>query len=93
MSLKAGGLAEVVGPVVKTLNYAPGPMDTDMQQEIRESRDVPADVRDQFVQMHADNMLVDPAESARRCVHLIAPDGPGFDSGSHVDYYDLELEA
>ena len=39
---------------VRTLNYAPGPMDTDMQVAIRESSTLPPTVRDMFKKMHTE---------------------------------------
>jgi len=39
---------------VKTLNYAPGPLDTDMQRELRESDTLDAGARDMFAKMKAE---------------------------------------
>ncbi|KAI9199774.1 uncharacterized protein BJ171DRAFT_516964 [Polychytrium aggregatum] len=74
-------------PRVRVLNYAPGPLDTDMQAEIR--KDMPAvELRDLFVDMKTKGTLVDPTESALTLLHLLSkPDG--FVSGSHVDYFDV----
>lgn len=39
---------------VKTLNYAPGPLDTEMQRELRESDTLDAGARDMFAKMKAE---------------------------------------
>ncbi|TPX31814.1 sepiapterin reductase (L-erythro-7,8-dihydrobiopterin forming) [Synchytrium microbalum] len=71
---------------LKTLNYAPGPMDTDMQQAIREDmNDVP--LRKTFDEMHSKGELVDPVASASAMVDLLVADQ--YVNGSHVDYYDI----
>lgn len=45
-----------LGPSVqiRTLNYAPGPLDTDMQADIRESANMDPQSRDAFRQLHAE---------------------------------------
>jgi len=75
------------GTHVKTLNYAPGPLDTDMQTEIRS--EMPAvGLRETFSQMHQEGKLLSATQSAQKLARLLAADA--FESGSHVDYYDLE---
>ena len=80
------------------LNYAPGPLDTDMQAKVRGSAAMHAPLRAQFVELHATGGLVSAPASAGRCVRLVLDggdaggggDGDGFAPGAHVDYYDLE---
>lgn len=69
---KTGGL--------RVLNYAPGPMDTDMSREIRTVEQYEDDLRNK--------RLVDPKLSAEKCVRLAL--GNRFTTGSHVDYFDEE---
>ena len=70
---------------VRVLNYAPGPMDTDMQLEIR--RDMPeCALRTVFLDMHKQNKLVDPMDSALNLLRIVELNE--FNSGCHVDYYD-----
>jgi sepiapterin reductase len=72
--------------IIRVLNYAPGPMDTMMQTQIR--NDMPdGDLKTAFVDMHTSHSLVDPFESAKVLCRLLAEDT--FESGSHLDYYDL----
>ncbi|CAM9837690.1 unnamed protein product [Ectocarpus sp. 12 AP-2014] len=63
---------------LKVLNYAPGPMNTDMAREIRSA--------EQFEEDLQSGKLVDARVSAEKCVRL-ALHGT-FASGSHVDYFD-----
>ena len=70
---------------VRVLNYAPGPMDTDMQTRIR--KEMPeGEMKDAFVLMHKNQKLVLPRDSARKLVALIAMDQ--YENGAHIDYYD-----
>ncbi len=70
---------------IKTLNYAPGPMDTDMQKEIREEMKGP--LLGLFLQFHQEGKLVIPSVSAKKLTKLLANDT--YESGSHMDYYDI----
>eukprot|EP01063_Lacrimia_lanifica_P001996 TRINITY_DN11038_c0_g1_i1.p1 TRINITY_DN11038_c0_g1~~TRINITY_DN11038_c0_g1_i1.p1 ORF type:complete len:262 (+),score=100.62 TRINITY_DN11038_c0_g1_i1:53-838(+) len=69
------------------LNYAPGPMDTDMAGEIRDEH-YDAATRRQFQELKDKADIVCPYASARRLVWLLATDG-AFESGAHVDYFDI----
>jgi sepiapterin reductase len=75
-------------PAVKSLNYAPGPMDTDMQGELASSATLLAESRAYFASLKAEGKLVMPDDSAAKCARLLAADT--FVSGSHVDFYDSE---
>jgi NAD(P)-dependent dehydrogenase (short-subunit alcohol dehydrogenase family) len=71
---------------IRVLNYAPGPLDTAMQSQIRHQMpNVP--LRDTFVDMHQQKALVDPNVSAQALMSLLEKDE--FVNGSHVDYFDL----
>ena len=70
---------------VRVLNYAPGPMDTQMQQEIREQ--MPAiPLRQTFQEMHRDRKLVIPQDSSDALLELLLLDE--YSNGAHLDYYD-----
>jgi len=71
---------------VRVLNYAPGPIDTDMQVE---ARTVTADkeLKDMFVDMKENNKLLTCEDSVSRLVKLLKQNT--YDSGAHIDYYDL----
>jgi sepiapterin reductase len=70
---------------IKILNYAPGPLETDMVTEIRSSAELDVELRPHF-----DKKLLDPEDSARKLIKLLTSND--FESGSHVDYYDLPDE-
>ena len=65
---------------LKVLNYAPGPMLTDMLRAARSVEQMENDVRT--------GRLVDPRISAEKCVRL-ALSGT-FATGAHVDFYDQD---
>ncbi len=76
-----GGVA-----VVKTLNYAPGPLETDMQKELRESESLHGPTREWSLEAFKEGTLVQPGDSAAKCVRILKEDR--FASGAHIDYYD-----
>ncbi|KAI8930137.1 hypothetical protein BC831DRAFT_440445 [Entophlyctis helioformis] len=72
---------------VRVLNYAPGPMDTDMQARIRsEMPDIP--LRQVYVSMHREGRLVDPNDSAKVLISLLESDE--YENGAHVDFFDVQ---
>lgn len=71
---------------IRVLSYAPGPMDTEMQEEVR-TRTADAEQRQLFIKMKNDGALVDSEVSARKMLDLIQTDG--YTSGAHVDFYDV----
>lgn len=71
---------------IKILNYAPGPLDTAMQKEIREREEVHAPVREAFIALFVEGKLVKPEDSADKCVSILLRNL--FVSGSHIDYFD-----
>nr|XP_006126931.1 sepiapterin reductase [Pelodiscus sinensis] len=71
-------------PGVRVINYAPGPLDTEMQQLARTKSGDP-EIRQQFLNMKNSGQLVDCSLSAQKLVSLLLEDM--FDSGAHVDFY------
>ncbi|KAJ3270746.1 Intraflagellar transport protein 74 [Terramyces sp. JEL0728] len=72
---------------VRVLNYAPGPLDTAMQQRIRqEMPDV--ELKKAFTNMHEKNNLVQPRDSAQALITLLEKNE--YVNGAHVDYFELE---
>jgi sepiapterin reductase len=71
---------------LSVLNYAPGPLDTDMSREIRESPTLGQDSKDYFQSLKDDNKLVQVKDSAAKLVKLVIMNK--FVSGSHIDYFD-----
>ena len=74
---------------VSVLNYAPGPLDTAMQTEVRESTTVNSATRNTFCAMKSAGQLVSPDASAKKLVNLLHLGL--YENGAHVDYYD-EIE-
>ena len=68
---------------IRILNYAPGPLETDMTNEIRQAHDLDTQLKPQY-----QKKLIEPRDSAARLVKLVM-DGSSFESGQHIDYYDL----
>lgn len=73
---------------IKVLNYAPGPLDTDMQREIRENPEVDPETQAVYRQMKEENKLVDPAASADKLIELLSIKD-NWNSGCHIDFYDV----
>ncbi|GCC16796.1 hypothetical protein chiPu_0020400, partial [Chiloscyllium punctatum] len=72
-------------PDVRVLNYAPGPLDTDMQKQARlETAD--SELRQTFLTMHQEGRLINCHDSAQKLVNILIRDD--FPSGAHIDYYD-----
>uniref|UniRef100_A0A8C3PS20 Sepiapterin reductase n=1 Tax=Calidris pygmaea TaxID=425635 RepID=A0A8C3PS20_9CHAR len=73
-------------PDVRVLNYAPGPLDTDMQLLARTKTRDP-EMRQYFQSLQESGHLIDCTVSAQKLVNLLAEDT--FSSGAHVDFYDI----
>jgi len=77
---------------VRVLNYAPGPMLTEITTEIMSNPDTPITTLDAFRSMQAQDKFVQTSDSARRLTGLIlVPDNKyhPYQSGDHVDVFDL----
>ncbi|XP_008854179.1 sepiapterin reductase [Nannospalax galili] len=72
-------------PGVRVLSYAPGPLDTDMQQLARETS-VDPELRNRLQKMKSKGELVDCGKSAQKLLSLLQKNT--FQSGAHVDFYD-----
>jgi sepiapterin reductase len=73
---------ENAGGCIKCLNYAPGPLETDMSNEIRAAPGLDGKLRPNY-----ERKLIDPQESARVLVQLLRENE--FENGAHIDYYDV----
>ncbi|XP_006863050.1 PREDICTED: sepiapterin reductase [Chrysochloris asiatica] len=73
-------------PSVRVLSYAPGPLDTDMQQLARETSGDP-ELRERLQELKTKGELVDCGMSAQKLLSLLQKDT--FTSGAHVDFYDI----
>jgi len=67
---------------VTALNYAPGPLETDMAQQLRDNSHVKEFFSDP-------KNVLKPEDTVKKLVKLISTDG-SFVNGSHVDYFDVE---
>jgi len=73
------------GNRIKSLNYAPGPMDTEMQRIVREeSKYEPHKIM--FSEMKEKGNLVNPMDSAKKLAKLLKEEN--FQSGSRIDFFD-----
>ncbi|XP_014781561.1 sepiapterin reductase [Octopus bimaculoides] len=70
---------------LRILNYAPGPLDTDMQKNVRENA-VDDTIRQQFTEMFNSSKLVSCEDSAEKLIDLLEKDT--YTNGDHIDYYD-----
>ncbi|XP_008939555.1 PREDICTED: sepiapterin reductase, partial [Merops nubicus] len=73
-------------PHVRVLSYAPGPLDTDMQLLARTKTGDP-EMRQFFQSLQERGQLIDCNVSAQKLVKLLEEDT--FQSGAHVDFYDI----
>ncbi|KAG2226396.1 hypothetical protein INT45_000564 [Circinella minor] len=70
---------------VRTLSYAPGPLDNEMQQHVRETLG-DLDQKKLYTEMANEKKLVSMEASANKLVELLH--GNTFDSGAHIDFFD-----
>uniref|UniRef100_A0A8C1ZTL3 Sepiapterin reductase n=1 Tax=Cyprinus carpio TaxID=7962 RepID=A0A8C1ZTL3_CYPCA len=73
-------------PDLRVLNYAPGPLDTDMQLQARSSSADDA-LRNSFSVMHAQGQLLTCDQSINKLIKILLEDK--YPSGAHLDFYDL----
>lgn len=73
-------------PDIRVLNYAPGPLDTDMQLEAR-SKSGDAVLRKSFNEMFTQGQLLSCEESCSKLMKLLMENS--YTSGAHVDFYDI----
>ncbi|XP_023803022.1 sepiapterin reductase, partial [Cyanistes caeruleus] len=73
-------------PGIRVLNYAPGPLDTDMQLLARTQTGDPG-MRQHFQKLQEKGQLIDSSVSAQKLLRLLQEDS--FPSGAHVDFYDI----
>ncbi|XP_036436061.1 sepiapterin reductase a [Colossoma macropomum] len=73
-------------PELRVLNYAPGPLDTDMQLQARSSSADP-NMRNSFADMHSQGRLLTCEESVAKLIKVLLEDD--YPSGAHLDFYDL----
>ncbi|KAJ2880073.1 hypothetical protein H4R27_004943 [Coemansia aciculifera] len=84
--LKVVALEHKDDPRVRTLSYAPGPLDNDMQAEVRASIG-DAEQKQAYSDMHSKKKLVKTDDTAGILCTLL--DDWTFESGAHIDVYDI----
>lgn len=72
---------------IKVLNWAPGPMDTNMAAQIRASEAADPSLGNFHTEMKEKGTFVDVDVSAEKLVKLVRTPG-AYASGAHVDFYD-----
>lgn len=72
-------------PDVRVLNYAPGPLDTDMQTQCRQCKD--PELRKVFTEMKETGKLLSCEQSVTKMIKLLEVNS--FISGKHIDYNDI----
>lgn len=75
------------GTQVRALCYSPGPVNTDMQKEIRSSAVVP-EQRKFYAEMFETGKLVTVEATSARMVGILEKNT--YQNGAHVDFYDTE---
>lgn len=76
---------EKVDPQLTVLNYAPGPVQTEMTADIESNAAAP-EIRELFREMRIDRTMLQPIDTTNRFIALI--EGGNYASGAHIDYYD-----
>lgn len=71
---------------VKVLSYAPGPLDGDMQADVRATIG-DKEQQKSYTSMYQDNKLVKPQVTADEMLRLL--NEWSFESGAHIDIFDL----
>ncbi|KAI8319583.1 NAD(P)-binding protein [Martensiomyces pterosporus] len=84
--LKVVALEHKGDPRVKTLSYAPGPLEGDMQADVRNSIG-DAEQKALYSEMHKEKKLVNREFTADLMCGLL--DKWSFESGAHIDIYDV----
>ncbi|GAB0086405.1 Sepiapterin reductase [Sergentomyia squamirostris] len=72
-------------PNIVVLNYSPGPVDTDMQTDIRTNA-IAASVKDYMGNLHKEGKLVTLEQTTQKFLEVLR-EGK-FKSGDRIDYYD-----
>ena len=68
------------------MNFAPGPVHTNMIEDVINDINVNSNIKQGFVDMIQNNSILKPEQSAQKLVQILEEDK--FKSGDHVDYYD-----
>merc|ERR1711974_154422 len=70
----------------KVLNYAPGPVHTNMIDEVINDANVNQGLKESFCTMIQNRTILKPEQSAQKLVQILEENC--YRSGDHIDYYD-----
>ena len=73
---------------IRVLNYAPGPMDTQLVNDVLGSASTDSEVKAMFREYKDGGKFLKPEVSAAKLIRIV--DGAKFKSGDHADYFDEE---
>jgi len=79
---------EEEGNNIKVLNYAPGALETEMADELINCNVLDKDLHNFYVTSKKDKTAIMPQDSADLLLTVLMNDD--FESGSHIDYWDLK---
>lgn len=72
-------------PLLTVLNYSPGPVQTEMTQEI-ETNAVSAEIRDLFKGFREDKTILQPIDTTIKFLKVI--ETGDYETGARIDYFD-----
>lgn len=73
------------GSIIRALNYAPGPVDTDMQKKIRTTAPI-AEQQQLYTTLFETGKLVTAEATTTKLVGIL--ELGEYQSGAHIDFYD-----
>ena len=74
--------------MLQVLNYAPGPIDTEMVKGMIADPGADPSVKEGFEKLYSDRAILQPEQTAEKLIKILDLDS--FESGQHVDYYDVD---
>lgn len=72
-------------PNLIVMNYAPGPVDTDMAIDLQ-TNSTDSEIRSMVKGLRDDNTILQPIQTAQKLISVI--ERGGYQSGDHIDYYE-----
>ena len=87
----AAEMGAATATTTRVLNYAPGPLETDMHRDLMAAPGLHTPLRTAFAAMHADGTVLTADMSAAVCLRVLREGA--FASGAHVDYYDVAAKS
>ena len=83
---KKDGHRKETAQTLKVLNYAPGPCDTQMTDDLAECSVLDDALHEFFSTSKQENKLVRVEDTAKKLFQILSLDE--YETGSHIDYYD-----